>query len=293
MNTKIKAYYIRKTKFLIQNITLLFFISITNLTAQNDIQKTINNINFGTGYSHLRMLDRQVTQLVYSANCLPISLGYSGISQRSIFQINLCFEPGMIGSSGIYKNRKVILESTNSSGVLESQEFIIPKTGIFKDVFNVSYHHRIFMKDSKFSFYAGGTFVQYFYLSFSVVPILFMSEISLNPSLIGIYKLNETIKVEGNISFPVFGINTRLPYCNDPVDGEHGYTYVTFRTGSRIASFNNYQKMVLNLEIEKQLSSKWSVSADYRFYWFRYSQEKTIQAYDNSVSLNLKRKILK
>ncbi|MBN1952539.1 MAG: hypothetical protein JW801_15155 [Bacteroidales bacterium] len=273
-------------------IVILFIINPLLLSGQEEESQIIESLNFGAGYSHMRMLDRSATQLVYASNSIPIVGGYTKQTDKSVFMASISLEPGLVGSAGEFKDRKALISQTNSSGNLETVELNIGNTVNYKDQLTVSWFHQLWgHPGSKFNLYAGGSFIQYFFLSFSMVPVLFHSEISLNPSVFAAYRVNPSTNIHGSIAFPLVGLNTHLPFSNDPVDGEHNHFYVTYDTGSKVVSPLDYQKVNLSFELEKQLNSTLSFSVSYRFYWFQYSDQSTFNAYDNCISLNLKNKI--
>ncbi len=273
-------------------VVLLFVMNPIMLFGQIEEGQTMKKINFGVGYSHMRMLDRSATQLVYASNSIPIIGGYTKLTDKSVFMADISLEPGLVGCTGEFKDRKVLISQTNSSGNLETVETTIGNTVNYKDQFTVSYfRHVLGNHGSKFNLYAGGSFIQYFFLSFSKVPVLFHSEISLNPSVFATYRVNPSTKMHGRVAFPIVGLNTHLPFSKDPVDGKHNHFYVTYATGSKLTGPQNYQRINFDIEFEKEINTTWNFSVCYRFYWFRYQIDDLFHAYDNNLSIKFIRKL--
>lgn len=289
----------KKSKIILPNKRLIAFVAflliVMNpliLLGQIEEGTTQKSLNFGIGYSHMRMLDRSATQLVYSSNSIPVYFGYSKLKDKSFFTSGISIEPGMVGSAGSFRNREVFVKATNSTGNLETKEITISNTFNYKEQITASYYRYVWgLPDSKINLYAGGTLVEYFFLSFSMVPILFHSELSLNPALYGTCFINSNTRLFGSIAFPLVGLNTHLPYSKDPVDGKHGHIYVTYAKGSKLSGPKDYQRINFDVELEKEFNSLWCFSIGYRFYWFRYKTDNLSHTYDNSIIFNIKRKL--
>ncbi len=70
---------------------LLILFSSQFTMAQDSIQVKSRKLTYSIGYSHLRMLDKQVTPLIYNANIIPIKIGYETKKGAGIWSIpNLC-----------------------------------------------------------------------------------------------------------------------------------------------------------------------------------------------------------
>ncbi|MBN2276001.1 MAG: S41 family peptidase [Bacteroidales bacterium] len=78
------------------------------LLGQSEEVQVRKYLNFGVGYSQLRMFDRSATQLIYSSNSIPIFGGYTNLTDKSVFMANISLEPGLVGSAGKFKDCKVL-----------------------------------------------------------------------------------------------------------------------------------------------------------------------------------------
>ncbi|MEZ5070711.1 MAG: hypothetical protein R2751_07035 [Bacteroidales bacterium] len=268
---------------------LLGFCLLVAVPAITRAQSTdpVKSLRLGTGYVHLRMLDRLVSPLPYQSNMVPISLAYQSRTENGLFEVSLDLLPGMADNTGEFKDRAVVLSGYNGDGNITSSELALAPSFFGGDELTVKYLRRLNRPASSgVQLYAGAECKQFFYLSFPMVPILFHSELSLGPSLAADWQAVEGTTLRASASLPLLSLITRLPYSTDPVDGEHGYLYVTYRTGSRLTSVHQYQRVNLGLEFQKQMGDGWSLGAAYRFCWLGDSARPELHAYANSILLH-------
>ncbi len=101
------------------------------------------------------------------------------------------------------------------------------------------------------------------------------------------YKINENTQFESSISIPLAGIMVRMPWANDPTDGEHGVLVSTYRMGTKFFLPNEYQRINLNFSYEKKLKKNWGIGMVYSLYWLHYNKFRHVSAYSNSFSILL------
>ncbi len=272
-------------KIILTTLLLSFFISV--FAGSNSKEKAQNYISIGTGYSNFRVLDRNVTPLIYSSGQIPIIISFDHKTEKSIFRANLNFEYGLI-SPNDFKERKFTDSTPNHNGVLKEYSDTLAGSSLFQDELNLEYLRLVSSgNDGNFNIYFGGQLKQYFSYSMTQSPIFVFSEVSLNPSFIMSYRISETFESQTQISVPLASIITQMPYANDPTDGKNNYFISTFLMGSNFASLNKYQRVNLHQSFQKKLNQRLAVALDYNFYWFHYRNNSDINAYDNSVSLKL------
>jgi hypothetical protein len=205
------------------------------------------------------------------------------------FSLNLA---GGILQSTDFKRRQFILSNMNDDdGNTKQQVITIENLPIIQDELNIQYLRQMQSKVSTHSeWYVGGILKEYFSLSMGAI-VFVHSEVSLNPSVFYCFTLNEKSNIFSSLSLPVIGIITRLPYSNDPADGKNGPFVSSYTLGTKFATLNKYQRVNFDLAYKYILNNKWSIAANYRFYWFHYSVNRGITAYDNAFHLQFDRKL--
>jgi len=131
---------------------------------------------------------------------------------------------------------------------------------------------------------------QFFYISFPDVPILVLSELSINPAIQLKYNFNH-LNMQSSLSVYAAGIITRLPYSNNPTDGRHNYFISTLLMGSEFMTIKDFQRINFQQAFVYRLNNKWSGGIEYDFYWYNCNKNKSIKAYDNAIAVKFIRKI--
>jgi hypothetical protein len=251
----------------------------------------IKSISLASGYSYLRMLDKQMSPLIYRAQMVPFSIGYCSKKEDRFFAVDINLIGGAIRSD-LYKKREVIMNETDNEGVVQENKMVVGNLPVFQDEINLHYMRRIKTKSaSGFNWFVGGVLKQYFSISMGLLMFVH-SEFSLNPSAAVIYDLDRSRTISSSLSFPVISAITRFPYSNDPLDGKHNPFISTYVVGTCAATINKYQRINFNLMYKKQFD-KWSTGAVYSFYWMHYSENRGLRAFDNCIELKVAREICK
>jgi hypothetical protein len=246
-----------------------------------------------TGYSQLRMLDKQVSPLLYRADIVPLGIGYQVLSDNKILGIHAELIPfiGLV-SSIRHEELNYNISSVNNEGELEMKELKLKHASFFQQEIGIWYQRRIQNTQLfKSKVYVGGEFKHYLHLSLNPFARLVMNEIGINPKLTMIRSINERSSCTVSFSFPLAGIMVRLPYANNPADGKHGNFAATYLMGSDFFTPLSYQRMNLAFGYSTKLSKKWDVGFIYKFDWFRYSKNRGISAYENQIAVTFNKNL--
>ena len=264
---------------------LLILFSSQFTMAQDSIQVKSRKLTYSIGYSHLRMLDKQVTPLIYNANIIPIKIGYETKKGAGIWSFDLELGLGMNGSSA-YNSRTVQRPYTNNEGGLEYEELELAKTAIIQQEINVQYL-TMWNKFSteKTQIYIGGKFKEFFSISMVPTAVSVINEISINPVIAVSHQIKHSIKLKSSMSIPLTGLMIRLPYANDPADGKNGTFKAVYAMGTKFFTPLEYQRINFDIGIEKILTDKWTIGVQYDFYWLHYSDKGGISAYNNGITV--------
>lgn len=276
---------IRSKQFILAVLLSSFSISVfAGNGAKGD---KYSYFSFGTGYSQFRMLDRKVSNLIYSSNQSPNYLSFTKITDNALFSADLNFKYSFTSPED-YKERSIISLSPNHNGIVRVDTITLTKSSLIQDEFNIEYLYKIKTdKTTNIELFLGGQLKQYFSYSSTDAPVFVFSEISLNPAILMRYRFGETFESQSSLSAPLASLITRMPYSDDPTDGKHNYLISTFRMGSDLTSMNRFQRLNFHQSLQKRLNDRWAFALDYDFYWFHYKNDSNINAYDNSVILKL------
>ena len=171
----------------------------------------IRELQLGTGYSHMRFLDKQVSPLVYNSHSPIIDFRFQKRTENRIFNVDLTVCPG-VNRPNEHKNRDIKYEYATLDGELKSFEFQLYNTFQFLNNADVNYLIKLNKySNDRLKIYTGGLFKQSFLFSMTFSPIFVMSEISLGPKIYLDYSLNESISFSSSISTPIISLISRLP----------------------------------------------------------------------------------
>jgi hypothetical protein len=275
-------------------ILLIFLIKYIN-AQENDSLVTVKQRNFSitTGYSQLRMLDKQVSPLMYRGDIVPLEIGYCVQSNKTYYGINAYLIP-LFGVIKNVRHNELVYNQTlpNDEGVIGNKSFKNNYSAIFQEDISIWYQRKLRTNSTKkLDIYIGGEFKHYLNLSFTPSAVFMMHELSLNPKITFFKNLNKTSNFTSSFSFPLTGIMVRLPYANDPADGKHGNFLSTYIMGSEFFTPLSYQRVNFDFCYKKQFSEKWSIALSYRFDWFHYSEKRGITAYENKILVSFIKKL--
>ena len=267
---------------------ILIICSFLSLPAfsQKDSSHRVKRVNYGIGYSNFRILDKQVSPFVYASHNVPLQFGYRSKKPNTLFEVSFGTVLGLNRNS-VYKYREVSIPTISNEGVVDFEVYELANAPIAQQELSVNYYRKIAgLNSNRFEVFAGGELHEQLMISFAGVPVFTFTEVSLNPSILLGYQLNQISLIRAKLSFPVLGFMFRMPYANDPVDGKHGPMLSIYTTGGELTSFHNFQRINYSLEYVKVLSDKWSIGVEYGFYWMRYTKGKGFRAFDNSLMIS-------
>lgn len=275
-------------------LIIIFCLIILKGFAQSDSLKQKRMI-YGIGYSHFRLLDQQNSPLIYRGHLLDLNIGFEKIKiDKSIFNVKLNLVGG-IANSKRNEQQKVINYYYDENNVLHKE--IIPLVHP-ELLINLSTEYLIKYKnllDNKATLYVGGQIREFFHIlylatwGFDMPSIL--NEFTLNPKLLFEYKFNDLNKFNTSLSFPVFGLITRLPYSNVPMIEKYGPFMAVFKGGTNFSAINKYQRFDIELGWEKVINIKWNIHINYCFMWLHFPEVLSIKAYSNTLEFQFIRKL--
>jgi len=98
------------------------------------------------------------------------------------------------------------------------------------------------------------------------------------------FKIRKDLSVGDKVNFvvevgvPLIGMVTRQPYNFIPrEEGEEPGVPSLLKLGTKVATWNNYQRLDIGLAGKIKLGQRWVLRPAYRFHWVRYSEPNTLR----------------
>lgn len=254
--------------FLKSSIYLFLFCPLF-LLGQNN-----KTFSLSLGVQNFTMLDQHASPVIYQLNTPIAKLGYQHQNPKRMLTFDLYFGLGQLKASD---NNLPILDSdlglsTTAAG------------------FDVYYRRSLSSNTDNWQHSLGASFQYDFMIDFEAVGDFpwAMSQAAFEINYSRAYLFENGNRLKAMIGVPVFGIWTRLPYYSIPrtqgkVPGVGSY----FAEGTKLATWNNFQRIDLSLAYQFQLNEKWQLQAGYQFAWFHYALPDDIFAYQQQLNLQL------
>ncbi len=225
------------------------------------------------------MLDEQKSALVYRSNEFPATLFFIREKGQSFFSASLDFSLGSIDAKHKL-GRKLYSVDYDIYGNVTVDS--VPVTsGIIAGGFKVTYLRSL--SDRPFRWMAGATLQDRLIYPENYVGLL--NSLSLNAALGVSKKFHEDQTVRARIEVPVVAINTRLPWHNTATDPVKSEIATFFKEYSRWVTLDKYQSVQFNLNYSFSVSPRWSLGADYEFYWIRVPYYQPMKSFLNRISV--------
>lgn len=258
-------------------------------SAQEGSMLAQKELRFGTGFGHLRMLDRQVSPLIYQSNLLPVEVGFA-VEKKHRLELDFGLNIGGNRSRN-FAERTVVRSTPDNEGNLKDSLILIGNVPIIQQAFNFHYYWKVPTASKDLTLLAGFGLREFFSISFSPTAIFVINEVSLNPAVQARYQWSDDVRISASLSVPLTGIMVRLPYANDPADGKHGNFGAVYSMGTRLFSPLNYQKVNFRAAYSRSLGERWRFEAGYQFYWLKYQEKGGVTAYQNNLQFTFSKSL--
>ncbi|MEM9529221.1 MAG: hypothetical protein AAGA31_21605, partial [Bacteroidota bacterium] len=258
-----------------RQLTLLFLLSISVLgygqsgSQANEIQKG-GSLFLETGLQHTRMLDRHASPLSYAVTALQNSLGYENRKPKRLWSGHLTYSLGQFQPA---------------NGDLPRYEFDDSQLNSYLIGFGLSYLRR-WRSNENSTTYLGASLTYEMMVDFEGIANF--------PWLTGQGDIGLDYRREWKgkgksiwhvaVGLPLVGHIVRQPYNFIPRrDNEEPGVGSALAVGSKIVTWDSYQKINFEAGIAWPLSDRWTLRPTYRFQWFRYTDPKPISAYRHEL----------
>ena len=266
-------------------IFLLLLLGIC-LNARSQDSLTNKHLQLSLGYQHLRMMDKNVSPLVYASNNGQLQVGFTKEKKSNRWWIVTCVSVGSNQSSRFGKREATVFDDFDIHGERDSTLYELNPTLSYLGI-NLEFDFSKARRGFGSKVYYGFKILERYQYSALGADTWFVNQISLMPSLhIGIIEKKRS-QLVCNISFPLLSNIVRQPFAYDPSLPEKSYFKAYLKTGSFFTSINQLQQLNTSLTSEHKLSNEHHLGVLFQFNWTRLSniQDGHYTAYSNSLSV--------
>ncbi len=276
------ADFTRKAIF----ISLILLSSSVSFSQSND-SLTNKEWEFNVGYQNFRILDNNVSPLVYVANCGELSFQFQKTKSKNIWSIGGDVSIGSNQSKRFGRRHAVVYDPYDITGNRDSVVYDInPGLSFTRSSLFYSYLWKINTKTD--GMYVGGVLQDNFYYGALGADTWFFNQLSVMPAYrVAVFNTSKS-KIEAEISTPLFSYLIRQPYILDPSLPENSYFKAYLKTGSSFATLNKFQQVNLKLHYLHSLKGGKQVGLVYGFMWMNSANipDRNLKAYSNSILIS-------
>ena len=269
--------------FFINLILLSSFVSF----SQNNDSLTIKEWKFNVGYQNFRILDNNVSPLVYVANCGLLSFQFQKTKSKNLWNIGGDVSMGSNQSKRFGRRHAVVYDPYDITGNRDSVVYDInPGLSFTRASLFYSYYWKI--KAEKAGMYVGGVLEDNFYYGALGADTWFFNQLSVMPAYRVVLFNKTKSRIEAEISTPLFSYLLRHPYTLDPSLPENSYFRAYLKTGSSFATVNEFQQVNLKLQYHHSIEGGREVGLVYDFMWMNSANipDRNLKAYSNSLLIS-------
>lgn len=229
------------------------------------------HLQVGTGIYHISILDQQASPLVYRGHASTIHVGFDREKKNALWRYD--FNYGWLG-----------FHASNPDYRFEKREF----KGTY-GALRIS-HLRTLSETGKSVISLGAMLQQEVVLDFEGVadfPWIF-GQGGVFAKGSWEYQLSEQQTLSAKLAFPLFGWITDMPYNQIPrIEGRVPDEITVIKEGTRMVSWNSYQRIDLGLGYTFKLSERWQLYADYQWAWFHDKTPRDFWAYQGVLMVGV------
>lgn len=233
---------------------------------------TRNRLALGAGFSHLTLLDRQASPLLYGGTGPSFTLGYGRTAPTHQWRLDL--HGGLLA-----------MQPAETALRFEHTYFSAQSAG-----FRFTYLH-LLKSTEKSTWKIGASVVEDILIDLNYEvgrwPYA-LAQGGLYATGQWDYQLLPKHRLSLAAALPLLPIITDMPYHQIPrVEGRAPDVVSVFKAGTRTAFWNSYQRADINLSYEFMASQKWQVGASYQWAWFHDARPDHLWAYKGTLSVNI------
>jgi hypothetical protein len=274
---------------MIKNIILIsLFLAYSLISSGQDHDRVVKNLwVIESGYQNFRILDRNVSPLIYVANNGMLSCLYQKTKTKTIMDIGGSVSIGSNQSKRFGRRTAIVYDPYDINDHRDSSVYTVnPGLSFIQASLFYSYYGKLNTNKSKM--YVGGIIQDNFYYGALGADTWFFNQFSIMPSYRIEYSYKHKSRFETEFSIPVCSYLLRLPYTNDPSLPENSYFKAYLKTGSFISTINKFQQVNLRFSYHYSLEKGGQIGLSYYFMWMndKNMPERNLKAYSNSILIS-------
>jgi hypothetical protein len=265
---------------------LIVIISFTSFSIAQDKDNLSRDWKIGIGYQNARILDRNVSPLIYSSNNGYLSTTYFRNKENKKWNIGLNISAGSSQSKRHGRRTAVILDAHPIVGQADFTLYEINPGLSYIDV-ELFYSMLWQVKDNN-PLYAGFELSERLFYGGLGADTWFFNQVSIMPSVQKTIYNKQPYRVDIRGSIPLFSYLLRQPYTLDPSLPEESYLKAYLKSGSSFATLNEFQQFNLKADFTYQLKNGKRVGMSWLFMWMNYNNihNGNMRSYSNSILFN-------
>jgi hypothetical protein len=280
-----------KTNYLL----LRFAVALVGLPTASRAQQTLaeppvgSRLTVGPVLGNVKVKDLQASPLMYVANSKGVQLAYDYRAARSLFRVEMqaststFIAPALGPRQFTFTDEKISGETTSGTMVLAPS--------LYQGNIDVRYVRRVNTANptNKWRSYAGLSLHNWLGYADGVAMTTWATNAAtLNAALTGEWNVRPGHLLTLSGAVPLMGALTRLPYSNVlSYPDNHSYFDLFFSKGTRLATWDQLQRVQLQAGYQASLSPRLDLGVQYRFEWFHYRQPRSITTLSNQGALQL------
>jgi hypothetical protein len=248
-----------------------------------------SRLSLGPALGNLKVKDLQASPLMYVANPKGLHLSYEHRSAATRFRAELQATTGRYLAPAVGPREFTFTDEQLNGETTRGTLLLVPT--LYQGQLDVSYLRRVNTANpaNKWRSYAGLTLHNWLgYADGVAMTTWALNAATLNAAAGGEWSLRPGHLLTLRGAVPLAGVMSRLPYSNVlSYPDDHSYFNLFFRKGTRLATWNQLQRLQLGAGYELALTPRLGLAAAYELEWFHYSQPRSITAFANQGSLRL------
>ena len=271
------------------NIILINLILLSSMVSfgQNNDSLTTKEWGIEIGCQNFRVHDKNVSPLIYVANNGILSFQFQKAKTKKLWNIGGSISIGSNQSKRFGRRSATVYDPFDINDNRDSVIYDInPSLSFIQASLYYSYYWKLNTNRNKM--FIGAIAQDNFYYGALGADTWFFNQLSIMPSYRIEFLNTYKSKIDVEFSTPLFSYLIRQPYTLDPSLPENSYFKANLKTGSSIATINEFQQVNIKARYSYKLKSGNKIGASYNFMWMNYANipDRNLRAYSNSILIS-------
>ena len=270
---------IANMRFHLSLITLLFFLNLNSLVAQ---QQAPEGWAIAAGWTEAHLADQHTSPLMYHSDVLTLEGRYSTFG-KAFFEVGLQFQVGTNQARRHRKREGTFYEPPSLYDEQDTYDFVVNP---FLSRVGGRLFARALWPIGQYSMLGISTQVRYYYAGMAGDTWQF-AVADIAPA----YQYSRSVHRNGSVQFsaslPLAAIVVRPNWAYDAsLPDETNYFKGYLRTGTRFSSLNQLQNPRIRFGYTHQLPNDHALSVDYHLEWLSYSEPRPLRMLEHGLRLS-------